>query len=138
MSKTAQQSAEKYASRAGAASGDYVSGSEQTTKDQSANAIAAKGVYQQALTASFGRDAYAKGLSKSGKAGWVNGVRSKGSERYASGVSTASGKYATESGKFDSARQAASALPRGVKGSETNLARVKAVVAAQRAQKVGS
>lgn len=138
MAKTASAVAEKYASRAGAASGDYVSGAEQTTKDQSAAAIAAKQVYQQALTASFTRGAYEKGLAKSGKAGWVAGVRAKGADRFASGVAASAGKYAQESGKFDSARAAASSLPRGLKGSETNLARVKAVVNALRTQKVGA
>lgn len=136
--KSAQSVAEKFVTRAGAATGDYVSGSEQTTKDQSAAAIAAKTLYQQALTASFGRGAYEKGLAKSGKAGWANGVRTKGSERYGSGVASSAGKYAQESGKFDSARGAASSLPRGLKGSATNLSRVSAVVAALRTAKTGS
>lgn len=136
--KTAQQVAQKYVDRASAASQDYVTGAEQTTKDQSAAAIGAKEIYKQALTASFTRDAYAKGLQKSGKTGWLNGVRAKGGARYAGGVSASAAKYATESGKFDTARNAASALPRGLKGSETNLARVKAVVTALRTAKVGT
>ncbi len=138
MAKSAQSVAEKFVTRAGAASGDYVSGSEQTSKDQSAAAIAAKEIYKQALTASFTRDAYSKGLQKAGKAGWLRGVTMKGSERFASGVAASAGKYATESGKYDSARNAAASLPRGVKGSPTNLQRVAAVVNAQRAAKVGS
>ncbi|MBU6430905.1 MAG: hypothetical protein KGJ58_01665 [Patescibacteria group bacterium] len=136
--KTAQQVAEKFASRASAAAGDYVNGAMATTKDQAAAAIAAKEIYKQALTASFGRDSYAKGLQKSGKAGWQNGVKTKGSERFATGVSESATKYATNSGKYDSARAAASSLPRGLKGSETNLARVKAVVVALRTAKVGA
>lgn len=138
MAKSASSVAEKYASRAGAASGDYVAGAESTTKDQAASAIAAKAVYQQALTASFQRGAYEKGLQKSGKSGWVAGVRAKGADRFASGVAASAGKYATESGKYDGARGAAGSLPRGLKGSETNLARVKAVVTALRTAKVGA
>lgn len=134
--KTAQSVAQKYATRAGAASGDYVSGAQQTTKDQSSRAIASKKIYQDALTASFTRDAYAKGLQKSGKAGWIDGVVKKGGERYASGVSVSASKYATESAKYDGARAAADNLPRGVKGSAQNLARVSAVVQALRAVKV--
>lgn len=136
--KSAQSVAEKFVNRAAAASGDYVKGAQETTKDQAAAAIAAKGIYQQALTASFARDAFAKGLGKSGKAGWLNGVQKKGESRFAEGVAVSSGKYATESGKYDTARNAASSLPRGLKGSQTNLARVSAVVAALRTAKVGS
>lgn len=136
--RSAQQSAEKFVSRASGASADYVSGAQSTTKDQSARAIAAKKIYQDALTASFGRDAYAKGLTKSGKAGWVAGVTSKGAERFASGVAVSAAKYATNSGKFDSARQAADSMPRGLKGSQTNLDRVKTVVSALRTAKLAA
>jgi len=136
--KSAQQVAEKFVTRAGAASGDYVSGAEQTSKDQSAAAIASKAVYQQALTASFSRGSYEKGLAKSGKSGWLAGVRSKGQDRFGTGVAASASKYATESAKFDGARGAANNLPRGVKGSPTNLARVTAVVNALRAAKTGS
>lgn len=133
--RTAQQSAEKFVSRASGASSDYVAGAQSTTKDQSARAIGAKKIYQDALTASFGRDAYAKGLQKSGKAGWLEGVTKKGGDRYAGGVAVSASKYATNSGKYDQARQAAENMPRGLKGSQTNLDRVKAVVNALRAVK---
>jgi hypothetical protein len=136
--KTAQQVAEKMVRNAGAASGEYVSGAEQTTKDQSSAAIAAKGNYQAALTASFARGAFEKGLAKSGKAGWLAGVRAKGQDRFATGVAAGGSKYAANSAKYDSARGAAASLPRGVKGSPTNIARVTAVVNALRTTKNGS
>jgi hypothetical protein len=135
--KTAQQVAQKFVDRASAASQDYVKGASSTTKDQAAAAAAAKEIYKQALTASFGRDAYAKGLQKSGKAGWLRGVQEKGGQRYAGGISASAAKYAQESGRFDTARNAANSMPRGLKGSETNLARVKAVVTALRNVKTG-
>lgn len=136
--RTAQQSAEKFVSRASAASSDYVAGASSTTKDQSSRAIAAKKIYQDALTASFGRDSYAKGLQKSGKAGWLEGIVKKGGDRFASGVSVSAAKYATNSGKYDTARGAADNMPRGLKGSQTNLDRVKAVVTALRTVKLSS
>ena len=134
--RTAQESAQKYVDRASSASGEYVKGATSTSKDQSARAIGAKELYKSALTASFGRDAYAKGLQRSGKAGWLDGVTRKGSERYAGGVAVSASKYATNSGRYDSARQAADNMPRGLKGSQTNLDRVKAVVMAMRSVKV--
>jgi hypothetical protein len=133
--RTAQDSAQKVVDRASAATGEYVKGATSTNKDQSARAIGAKKIYQDALTQSFSRDAYAKGLTKSGKQGWLDGVEKKGKDRYAGGVSVSASKYATNSGKFDGARQAADNMPRGLKGSQTNLDRVKAVVTALRSIK---
>jgi len=135
--KTAQQVAEKYASRASAASTDYVSGVETTTKDQAARAIASAEIHKQATIAALNEGRYAKGLQKAGNQAWKDGVRKKGGNRYGEGVSTASGKYAANSAAYDSARGAAASLPRGLKGSETNLARVKAVVSALRTVKAG-
>lgn len=134
--KTAQESALKFVERASSASGLYKSGAESTSKDQSARAIASKKLYQDGLTASFSRDSYAKGLQKSGKAGWLDGVQKKGADRYAGGIAVSGNKYATNSAKYDTARTAADSMPRGLKGSETNLARVKAVVSALRAVKI--
>jgi len=138
MAKSASEVAGKYAERAANASQDYVRGAETTTKDQSANAIAAKGIWKQALDQAAAAGRFEKGLQKVGKAGWLLGVKAKGGDRFASGVTVAAPKYAEGSGKYDQARKAADSLPRGLKGSDTNLARVKAVVAAQRAVKVGA
>ena len=136
--KTAAQASQKYAERAASASGDYVSGAEQTTKDQAAAAIAAAPIYAQAVQAAIQRGAFAKGLQKSGKAGWLRGIQAVGGERFATGVGNAAPKYARESARYDSARGAANSMPRGPRGSETNFARAKAVGMALRAAKVGS
>jgi hypothetical protein len=129
--KTASQSAEKYASRAAAAAGDYVAGAASTTKDQAAAAIAAAAIYGQATQQAITDGRYAKGLQKSGKSKWLNGITTKGGGRFAEGVGAAGPSYATESARFDTARGAAASMPRGIKGSPANLQRVAAVVAAQ-------
>ena len=136
--KSAQASASKFVERASNASGDYVKGAQETSKDQASRAIASKAIMQAALTASFARGSYEKGLSKSGKAGWLKGIADKGVNRFSEGVAASATKYATESGKFDSARSVADNMPRGLKGSATNLAKVAAVVNALRTAKVGS
>lgn len=130
--KTAQASSQKFVDRASASSADYVKGAQDTAKDQSARAISAKTIWKQAIDKAATDDRYAKGLTKSGKTGWLDGVVKKGGDRYASGVSISASKYATESGKYDQARQAADSMPRGLKGSQTNLDRVKTVVNALR------
>lgn len=131
MAKTAAQSAEKYASRAAGAAGDFVAGAQSTTKDQAAAAIAAAQIWAQATQAAITDGRFAKGLQKSGKAKWLAGITAKGGGRFAEGVGAAAPTYATESARFDAARGAAASLPRGVKGSPQNLQRVAAVVAAQ-------
>lgn len=133
--KTASQSADKFVQRAAVAGGDYVAGAQSTTKDQAALAIAGKANWAAGITAAIQGDRFAKGLQKSGKAGWAAGVAGKGAERFASGVASSASKYATNSAKFDGARNAAASLPRGPKGSPTNLNRVAAVVSALRTAK---
>lgn len=136
--KTASQSAAKFVERAGAASQDYVEGAKSTNKDQSAAAIAGAGNYVAGIQASITAKRYEKGLQASGKAGWLKGITEKGANRFAEGVSSGAGKYATNSGKYDSARSAADSLPRGPKGSEANFARSKAVGTALRKAKIGA
>lgn len=138
MSKSAQSVAAKFAERASAATGDYLKGAQETSKDQAAAAVAAADIYKQAVTQAANDGRYAKGLQKSGKAGWLAGVTGKGVNRFGEGVSQAAPKYATNSAKFDTARNAAASLPRGLKGSPANLSRVSAVVAAQIAAKKGA
>lgn len=137
--KSANEAVLKWQMRAGSASQDYVEGANKTDKDQAQRAIAAKAIYQQALTESFGRDAFAKGLQKSGKAGWQAGINDKGANNYGTGVQADSSraKYVANSSRYDSARKAADNLPRGPRGSSQNLQRVSAVMTSLRAVKVG-
>lgn len=136
--KSASASASKFVERAGAASGDYVAGAQSTSKDQAAAAIAGKANYVAGIQASIAQGRYEKGLQNSGKSGWLKGIQDKGANRFAEGVASGASKYATNSGKYDSARTAADSLPRGPKGSEANFARAKAVGMALRKMKVGA
>lgn len=137
--RTASQSSARWSEGAGAASGRYLEGASQTTKDQAAAAIAAKGLYQQGVQEAIARGAYEKGLSKSGKSGWLRGVQEKGGANFGVGVTSpsAASSYASESGRYDGARGAAASAPRGPRGSPQNLQRVAMVVNALRAIKVG-
>lgn len=139
MAKTASHAVEKWQLRAQQASTDYVEGAKTTDKDQAQRAIAAKTIWQQALQESFTRDAYAKGLQKAGKQGWLSGVEEKGAQNFTTGISASKSRalYMTNSGRYDPARKAADSIPRGPRGSAQNLNRVAAVVNALRAAKVG-
>lgn len=139
MAKTAAQSSGKWAQNSSNASQSYVEGVSQTPKDQAALAIAAKGNWKAGLDAAVASDSYAKGLQRSGKSGWQAGVHEKGAQNYGTGVSAAASKskYESNSGRYDSARGAASSITRGPKGSPGNLQRVAAVASAERLVKTG-
>lgn len=126
--KSAAESMSKFVERASASSADYGKGVETTQKDQAARAIAAKGIYASAVQASIAKGSYEKGLQRSGTAGWKAGVKAKGESNFATGVSVSGSKYAERSAKFDAARASADAMPRGIKGSAQNLAKVAKVV----------
>ena len=138
--KTASQAGPTWGSRAAASGGAYLTGVQNTTKDQSTAAIAAKAIYASQVQAAIQKDSYAKGLQRSGKQGYLNGVQQKGQANYGTGVSTpaALARYTTNSGKYDAARGAASSIARGPKGSAQNLTRVSAVTNALHAAKAGA
>lgn len=137
--RTASQSAERWATGAGSAAGRYIEGASETTKDQAAAAIAAKPLYQAGVQEAIAQGRYERGLQKSGKQGWLQGVQEKGAANFGVGVSSpsAQSRYASESARYDGARNAAASAPRGPKGSPQNLQRVAAVVNAMRAVKTG-
>lgn len=138
--KSASSVSKKWGDRASAASEDYKAGALGTTKDQAALAKAAIPFMKTALIKAIDSGRVAKGLDASGKAGWQKGITEKGASRYGEGVSTptAQSKYASNSGKFDTARNSSASMPRGEKGSAVNLAKVSTVVNALRKEKVGA
>jgi hypothetical protein len=91
----AQSVADKWVARAGAASGDYLTGAEQTDKDPTALAIAALPRAKTEYVAAIDSGKVAAGLRRSGKAGWLEGIRSKGQMNYQTGVTAARDKVAT-------------------------------------------
>jgi len=137
--KTASSSASKWQANSQNGAGNYVRGAQETTKDQAALAIAAKGNWKAGLDAAVAAGSFEKGLQASGKSGWLAGVAEKGAANYGTGVGAAASasKYSTNSGKYDAARGAAASVARGPKGSAGNLQRVAAVMTAERAVKTG-
>lgn len=87
-----QTAAAKWLQRSSAASGDYVTGAQNTDKDPTALAIAAGPRYLQQVQARYNDGTWANRLRASGKQGWLNGITSKGATNYASGVQAAQAK----------------------------------------------
>lgn len=136
--KTAQQAAQKFVARAAVASSDYAQGVRESTKDQNAAAIAAADNYKTAVIEAANAGRFAAGLRKAGKQKYLDGVAQKGESRFSEGVAAGAAAYASESARFDTARNAAASLPRGPRGDARNLARVAAVANAQRAVRVAA
>lgn len=135
--KSASQSSEKFVTRAGAAQGEYVEGASASGSRWKQGAKAAVANHKAAVQEALTRDAYSKGIDATSDATYVEGVREKGSQRYAAGVSASRSKYEQKSAKFDSARAAAVAKPRGPRGSAQNYERSKIVGDALRKAKLG-
>lgn len=135
--KTANQSSEKFATRAGAAVGDYVQGAKGAGEAWKRGAKAAVANHKAAVQEALTNNSYERGIDGASSADYANGVESKGSARYPDGVSGSRAKYEKNSAKFDGARAAAASLPRGPRGSAQNLNRVSAVTTALRKVKTG-
>lgn len=119
--------AERWARRASAASPDYQSGVEKTTRDWSAASLAAEGAYKQGVTAAAGAGRFGKGVTRAGTAKWRKRSAEVGPARYSQGVQVAQPEfqggfapYAEAIGRID--------LPaRGPRGSAQNYARVQPI-----------
>jgi hypothetical protein len=126
----------KWATRAQAATQDYVNGTSGVSQAQPA--IDAVTTWQQAVNDPNAAKSYTKGLSASGDAGWQAGVKNKGAVRYGPGVSAGTSKYAAGEGPYLAALNNLNLPPRGLKRSAQNMARAQAVVTAMGAVKTGS
>jgi hypothetical protein len=89
---SAQEVAQKWAQRAGAAAQDYVAGAQRTDKDPTALAIAAQPRMRARILEAIDSGKVTAGLRRAGRQGWLDGITSKGASNYSSGVSAAQGK----------------------------------------------
>jgi hypothetical protein len=89
---TAQAVAEKWATRAGAASQDYVAGVQGTDKDPTALAIANQQRLKTNFNAAVDSGLWAQRLRDVGASGWKAAVAAKGGNNYSTGVNAAKDK----------------------------------------------
>lgn len=125
--KDVTASAQKWSTRAGAASNDYGTGVANTQADQAALAAAAAPVWAQATAQAASDGRFAKNILAAGTPKWKAGVKNMGITRYQTGVTAAGGKYATGVQPFFSALSGLALPQRQTKGN--NAARSNAVVA---------
>ena len=129
--------ARKFASRAQAASPEYKIGVDTTTADWAGNTAAAAENYNQGVTQGIARQAFQRGVTAKGTAGWKEKASNVGSTRYAQGVAGAEAAFAAGFDKFANVLKSLSLPPRAPKGSPQNLERVRAVADALHKAKTG-
>ncbi len=95
---TAQEVAEKWAQRTGAAASDYARGVATTEKDPTALAIAAIPRMRSNIIAAIDSGKVANSLRRVGKAGWQAAVAAKGETNFSTGVNAAREKVAERFG----------------------------------------
>lgn len=94
----AQSAAQKWARNAQAAQQDYVDGAQRTDKDPTALAIANKARALSGFQDAINSGRWEQALRAAGKAGWLEGITTKGASNYSTGVAAAEAKVATAFG----------------------------------------
>ncbi len=128
--------ATKFVNRAAGAVADYKAGVMAPKASQSANAIAAAPLWQQAVSSPAAVARFTSHLRAAGDAAWQAGATGKGADRYPGGIRAAQQKWATNVGPFLAAIASLNLPPKGIRGSDSNIARVAAVASALHALRV--
>lgn len=126
----------KYLSRAGGAVNDYKAGVMTPKASQSASAIAAAPLWQQAVNSPAALNAFKKNLQAAGDAGWQNGAINKGAVNYPNGVRLGAPKWGNNVAPYLQTIAGLTLPAKGIKGSDSNIARVSAVAQALHAKKL--
>ncbi len=134
--KDAGTLATKFVNRAVNAVAEYKAGVMTPKASQSASAIAAAPLWQSAVQSPEALARFKSGLAASGDAGWQTGASGKGADRYPGGIRAAGQKWATNVGPFLSALSSLTLPPKGIRGSDANIARVSAVATVLHALKL--
>ena len=86
--------ATKWVNRTSGASQDYVNGALTTDKDPTQLAINAAPRWFNKVQEAYTQGKFQAGLARAGKAGWQNGIKTKGATNFATGVQAAEQKVA--------------------------------------------
>ncbi len=130
--KPVEQLKEKYASRAGAAGGDYKAGIDNPRRDQASAALAAVDSYNVGVQASITAGSFAKGVTEAGTEKWKRKSSGVGAQRYPQGAAAAKDDWAKGAKPVLDAIASVDLPPRGPRGTPSNIQRVVAVAEAAR------
>jgi hypothetical protein len=136
--RSASDAASKFANRGAAAAGDYKNGLAGSGQAWQQNTSAAADNYAAGVQAAIGRQAFSKGVNKSGGAYFEQRATAIGANRYADGVRNGQQNYQDGVAASFDALSKLTLTPRGPKGDPRNMQRAQEVAQALRAVKVGS
>lgn len=125
--KDAGSLAQKYATRAKNAAGDYRDGVTGAGAAWESGAAAAKDSYSQGVQAAISRDAFSKGIRASGGAHYAARASKLGADRYAGGVDAGKDRWAQNTQPYLQAVQGIQYPPRGPRRSPANQQRSQIV-----------
>jgi len=117
---------------------DYKLGIQNPKRDWAEEAEAGKDNWKAGIDAAAAKDMFAKGIIKAGTAKWKEKALKKGPSRFAEGVYLAGDDYKKGFAPYREAIAKTDLGPRFPKRDPRNLDRVKRIVAALIAEKVGA
>jgi hypothetical protein len=117
---------------------DYKLGILNPKRDWAEEALAAKGNWKAGIDAAAAKDLFAKGIEKAGTSKWKEKALKKGPGRFSEGVYIAGPDYEKGFAPFHAAIERVDLGPRFPRRDPRNLERVKKVVDALIAEKVGA
>ena len=126
----------KYLSRASNAVADYKAGVMQPKASQSASAVAAAPLWQQAVSSPGALARFKSRLTAGGDQAWQTGATEKGAANYPGGIRRGAPKWAANVAPYLQVISGLTLPLKGIRGSDANIARVSAVSAALHAKKV--
>jgi len=129
---------EKWKNRATAAGPDYTFGVQNPLNDWATQAQAAADAWRAGVTDAAGRDAYRKGVARTGTQKWQRKAVELGSRRYPEGVAAGAQDYKAEFAPYYDALSKIELPPRGARGDPKNLERVRVIMQTLRAVKTGA
>jgi len=118
---------QKWKRRAGSAGDEYRQGVEGTSKDWASSASASEPAYKAGVTAAASAGRFGKGIARAGSAKWKANAAAKGPMRFSQGVEMAEGDYTKGFAPFHEAIGRTDLPQRGMRGSESNYARVSGI-----------
>lgn len=117
---------------------DYKLGIQNPKRDWEEEALAAKENWKSGIDAAAAKDLFAKGIKKAGTAKWRDKALKKGPGRFAEGVYLAGPDYEKGFAPFHAAIERVDLGPRFPRRDPRNLERVKRIVDALIAEKIGA
>ena len=135
--KSAAASARKWATVTPLRAAEYEAGVQNPRRAWAQATLAASDSWKAGIQEAIASNSFSKGVQKTGDAGWQSGAVEKGVPRWGPGVALAEDKYQAAVDPYFNAISRLTLPPRYARRDPRNMARVKAVVDALIAVKVG-